>query len=626
MGESHIYYLLEDMASLSPEMSYTIHWNGYQELKNQISILKFIENNSENLRGDYISLVYEIGNLTVGSKSIEERLNINGEFSYWWMSLVAEKSPFKSKSTESIVKLLALEKILIEQGVKKIVFAGSNRRLSKALSRLCQNLHISYAFLYKRNQNQKDLTVLNFLRTYTPQLIQALALLCLKFTKASLVIRKLNWIDKSSVFICSYFFNFDFNKLLSGNFQPKQLGFLPNLIESLGISINWLTIAINNDDKSCQQFESAVNFQANRERLYFFNKYLSIPIVCIALFQWIKLVFNSSRLAFNLSRFRPRGSCIEPWALLRDDWNKSFMGVVAVENCLTWLIFEKIMSQVPHQKFGLFVWENQAWETAFIAAWRRNNHGYLIGIQTASVCFWHLNNFEDARVFDALNPSKKPLPDNLVVNGELPHINYQNLGYPKKYVIEMEAVRYRYLGELVKNNKLLKRAKISNTASAVNILLLGDISLLQTLEMIQCVRELELEVARDLVINLVIKPHPACPLKSTLIDFPQYRVVDSDLQELFLDADYVFSGNSTTAGLEAYLVGMKTAIYLDQRALNLSPLKGIKGATFISNSTELMSFILANDGDYVPPPLVESIFCINKPRHGWDKMLIDMCN
>jgi hypothetical protein len=105
--------------------------------------------------------------LTVGSKSIEECLNINGEFSYWWMSLVAEKSPFKSKSTENIVKLLALEKILIEKGVKKISFVGSNRQLSKAFSRLCQNLNISYDFLYKKNQNQEDLNVLNYMKNYT---------------------------------------------------------------------------------------------------------------------------------------------------------------------------------------------------------------------------------------------------------------------------------------------------------------------------------------------------------------------------------------------------------------------------------------------------------------------------
>jgi surface carbohydrate biosynthesis protein (TIGR04326 family) len=148
----------------------------------------------------------------------------------------------------------------------------------------------------------------------------------------------------------------------------------------------------------------------------------------------------------------------------------------------------------------------------------------------------------------------------------------------------------------------------------------------QTLEMVKCVRLLELAAMPDLLINLTIKPHPACNLECDLSEFPMYRLVDSDIQELLLETDFVFSGNSTTAGLEAYLAGLKTAIYLDKYSLNLSPLKGVKGVKFVSNSAELLSFILEGDGDCVNSASADSFFCIDESKSSWYEVFMDEFN
>ena len=61
-----------------------------------------MENNSDQLRSEYLTYIYDIGQLQVHGKCIIKHLEIERGFSLWWMTLLAEKSPVKSKVPDFI--------------------------------------------------------------------------------------------------------------------------------------------------------------------------------------------------------------------------------------------------------------------------------------------------------------------------------------------------------------------------------------------------------------------------------------------------------------------------------------------------------------------------------------------
>ena len=73
------------------------------------------------LRTKYLSLIYEFGEAKVNGKRIIDHLIIRQNFSYWWMTPVAEKCNFaKSPQIDNIIKLMALEQWLQDNKYKKI--------------------------------------------------------------------------------------------------------------------------------------------------------------------------------------------------------------------------------------------------------------------------------------------------------------------------------------------------------------------------------------------------------------------------------------------------------------------------------------------------------------------------
>ena len=60
------------------------------------------------------------------------------------MSLVTEKSPFKSTKIFDCLRLLALEEIIITHDVKKLILHISNKILAEAVKVLCANLSIIF--------------------------------------------------------------------------------------------------------------------------------------------------------------------------------------------------------------------------------------------------------------------------------------------------------------------------------------------------------------------------------------------------------------------------------------------------------------------------------------------------
>ena len=95
-----------------------VYWSSYisSESDGVFSLPQLVEQNADHLKEEYLKLIYEFGEAKVNGKRIIDHLIIRQNFSYWWMTLFAEKCNYvKSPQIDNIIKLM-----LLNSGCKKI--------------------------------------------------------------------------------------------------------------------------------------------------------------------------------------------------------------------------------------------------------------------------------------------------------------------------------------------------------------------------------------------------------------------------------------------------------------------------------------------------------------------------
>ena len=84
-------------------------WQGYSSNNKFLSIPGYIEEHANDLRAKYLAFIHDLGETDLKGKKIVEHLDIGDDFSLWWMTTLAEKSPFKSPKIYDCLRLIALE-------------------------------------------------------------------------------------------------------------------------------------------------------------------------------------------------------------------------------------------------------------------------------------------------------------------------------------------------------------------------------------------------------------------------------------------------------------------------------------------------------------------------------------
>ena len=88
-------------------------WNGWAEKDSVYSLFRYIEDRSERIRRKYLTWIHELGESRIDGKRLIDHLAFEDGLSYWWMTLLVEKSIYKSPISNAI-RLLALEEIVVQ--------------------------------------------------------------------------------------------------------------------------------------------------------------------------------------------------------------------------------------------------------------------------------------------------------------------------------------------------------------------------------------------------------------------------------------------------------------------------------------------------------------------------------
>ena len=572
-------------------------WQSYCERGLISSVPRYLELHAERLRATYLGFIHDLGERQIAGKRVIDYLNLENGFSLWWMTQLAEKSPFKSPRIYDCLRLLALEELLIEIHPSSVTLVGADETLAQAISKLCENLHM--AFHTKLTIKPKKGSWLR--RAYDALPFSLRGLISVRHAISRWPLRRTRnsaWFGgDNAMFMCSYFIHLDPNLCAQGKFYSRQWESLPKVISDLGLRTNWVQLfmlsAVVPDIATGLTWLRRFNDDsANQGRQAFLDEFLTLRLVLKALKNWLWLNRVSWTLRNIQSAFHVSKSAVWLWPLLRDDWYRSLIGPTAVANCLWLELFDASLGKMPRQQMGLYLCENQAWEKALLRAWRHHGHGKIIGVQHSTAPFWHLYYFDDPRSLIGNCDHVMPQPDFLAVNGAAARRAFENAGYPAERLVDVEALRYLSLLSLPAKSG--RAAMINSRSPIVRVLILGDMIPEAMNEFLLLVAEAVKNLSP--LFEFTFKPHPGYAVNLSRYPGLMAKETTESLSNILDRYDSVIAANSTSASVDAFVAGLPVIINLSGNELNLSPLRGHPGVCFVSTPEELVNALRVQQG------------------------------
>ena len=107
--------LLDDDAQWDGEKNVTAHWSKFNVPPHQESIPRKTEEKALQIKKDYLAWVYDLGQYKVNGQPLTSYLKLFENLSFWWLTVIAAKSPFRSPHIYQLFKLRAVESLYFEK-------------------------------------------------------------------------------------------------------------------------------------------------------------------------------------------------------------------------------------------------------------------------------------------------------------------------------------------------------------------------------------------------------------------------------------------------------------------------------------------------------------------------------
>jgi len=602
----------------------TVLWRSHDTggRDNVISVPRLVEDNAESLRAQYLEWIYKLGETRIEGKRIVDHLEIRPGFSYWWMTLPAVLSFGESTMVYSAIRLMAFEGLAYKSDFASIELHSSDSVLKEVLLDWANEVGVD---IFSKTAPEsppeaRSATVLQQVFRVLPPSIQGLAYL-LHYVierwplKATGSLRENN---KTGLLLVDYLIHLSPDALSGSRFSSQYWTKLVDVLRKAGTKVIWvhhyIPHAVVPSCSDAVRLLGKWNKDEDTTQAHTtLDGVLGLSVIWGTLKDFAKIVWKSCTVYRALEN-SPRGSHFNFAPIFRCEWMDSLRGKKAMSNCLMLNLWEKMLKSMPTQSRSLYLQENQPWEMAFIHAWKDAGHGELIGVPHATIMDWDTRYFFDPRSYLRKDLLSLPMPDLVAVNGSAMMNKYVEGGYPASALKEVEALRYLYLADLNSVSPLGLEHR-----SCLRVLVITDY--FPEITRSQLVM---LQKALPLIeepLEIIVKPHPSCPVR--MQDFPgiPMRVVSQSLETLWEGCDVVFSGNLTSAAVEAYEVGLPVVSVVDGRYSNQSSLRRCEGALFASTPEELAKALIVAAATAHSPKGKLDFFILDSKLYHWRKIL-----
>jgi surface carbohydrate biosynthesis protein (TIGR04326 family) len=592
-----------------------VYWSKYTNESGVVSVPFLIKKHSEEIKKQYLSWIYELGQSKINGKSIIEHLKLRDDFSFWWLTLFTEKCNYdKSKHIDQVLKVMALNIWLNENHVLSISLNTDEKELNYIIKNLCKQKNI----IFKSVRNNLNVF-------FSIKLVPLLRFITSLFWLFKYLIKNFKFLvytrDKlppfETITFFSYFLNLNMECLKSGEFKSHYWGVLPDIIIDDGIKSNWIHFFLNSGiSNRLNDVEKSIEIlNTKNQRHYLFESFIDLRVIVSSIFDWLKLISKYWIVRKGIKSTLPLS--LDFWPYFKIDLIESIFGVSAIDNLLRFNNFIKISNFISKQNLGIYLQENQGWEISLAYSWKKAGNNNLIGFPHSTVRYWDLRYFHDSRNFNRNTRLPLPLPDYVACSGPVIKDIYTKMGYSIESLIEVEALRYL---NFEKSNE--KSNDFTNESKLNDLLVLGDYIMENTVELLTILYKTIPLLDRRF--NIIFKPHPACLVYTIEVDGVTIDTSFESIDKLLVISHIALTSSTTSASVDAYLGGNKVISVYNGKTVDFSPFYNISGIDFISNEKEL-AFILNNMNNSTGGNVNKNIFFYldnNLPK--WKKMIKEL--
>ena len=595
-----------------------MYWAKRNIANGAISLPGLLDQNAEKIRNEYISWCDNLCEIKIRDVKVFDRFKLDNNFSFWSLSLIAEKSPQKSPEIYTIFKLRALELYVINNKINEVELITNDRKLIKLIKYFSFNMGINFSSsFYKKNSSiefkSKNKSFMRKFYDITPHFFQAVIYFIFEIVKYFLYFskkKKFFQVEKQITMV-TYFPNIDKDFANQGIYQSLYWGDIKKLIDKDNF-VNWVWIYNKNNQfnikKSSLLREKFIKCDGKNKKYFFIEEFMNISsffrVLRIYFFVYLKsLFFRKIRYAFKF-----KDSKFNFYHLLHNDWRKSLNGYIAMQNAFKFLQFTNMVKLLPKQNLCLYIWENQAWEKNLIQCWKTYQKTLIYGYQHASMAF-----HDTRHLMDTNNFLSSVFPDRVLINGKA---SYHLLGkelYSKYNASIVEAVRFHYI---------LKLKHLQMDSKYLLILTGYDLEIVE--QQLQLLNQVIMRNPNLIRNNIIIKPHPYQSIQKVLARYEylkNIKIENGNLTDLLLNAEVVYCDNHTTAAIEAAYFGKPLILHLPEDGFNMSPLFNPIENEEINFVTSVEQLTIALHKKKKIENFNVDFFCLDNSLGKWEKLI-----
>jgi surface carbohydrate biosynthesis protein (TIGR04326 family) len=504
------------------------------------------------------------------------------------MTLVAEKSPMKSRTAYFVFKLRALEMLCEERGIDSLTYAGNDKSIDAVLSDWCTKTSRTYRRVPTAGTATGQ-TVIGARVSFLPHWLRALVWFAWTWWTRVRPIRARRNMPRrtAATAVVTYFPNCDIAKLRDGVFRSNYWQDLHGVLDMMPGGIEWIWLYVPSPEislASALDFRDRCNQSGNGQHFRLLDEDLGFRGFGRAVLVWARMASRTAATRVAASRPMAR-SRLNLAPILREDWTASISGIVAAEAAYYLTAFQATIAACDDApRHGLYVFEQQPWELALISAWKRRGVGTVIAHQHEAIKPLNLRLFDDRRTFGESGPDAKPRPDVLATGSEDARREFRESGWPEGSVRLVEALRF----------------SAANPGASIGtgrqLLLITGYLGAETRRMLALAAEADRRGALGDFDGVTVKPHPFMPVEEMLAKLNFMRPVfvsKSSLNALWSDTRFAFVANSTAAVFDALVSRIPCAVCAPDDDLNFSPALGIPGVPFVASPEELIEAMRA---------------------------------
>ncbi|GHU91331.1 TIGR04326 family surface carbohydrate biosynthesis protein [Candidatus Desulfovibrio trichonymphae] len=608
-----------------------VRFDAWDVPQDEISLPAFLQNELLQIRAEHAAWAYDFARLRVNGREVQEYLRCGESLSFWWCSLIYERHPKMTPGLYTIYRLRVLERLMDAREVTALRLRGGNRRLARSLAAMCAASGRTFA-----QENTDDMRpdarppasgIIARLYRLCPAPVRAMARLAHWWWS---VRRKLPFAGHAplphaqgqSASIVTYFPNIDMDAAQQGRFRSRYFESLHNALNAHGGGrrLRWLFIRFPVPDfdlDRCIALRDQFR-KAGKDGLsfHYLEEFLSTRDILAALLRYARLTVASLRLERHVrAAFCFAGSRLNFRDRLAVYWAESFRGWLCLERCLQQRAFNNWVRLSGPQRWTLFPLENCPWERMLTHAVHEAGAGPVFGTQHSVIRPADFRYFDDPRAFSAPDCAAFQ-PDELRGNGHSACAQWLEAGVPARRLGKVEALRYLYLTKKTQNDSS-KTPPLPYKQLLVVTSFFADETRAHLALLAKALRAGLLDE-----FAVVVKPHPYLPVRKILHELlgaraEQIQEAGGPIAAHLLPGVHVWASNSTTAALEAAIMGLPVMAMPPFDDFDLCPLQDAPGLPRTIGLAGLRRAL----AEAVPLPLAPDYLELNPELPLWRELL-----